>query len=532
MREWLAAFHFLRPEWLWMLAAIPLINLSFHIRDNTRARWKRYIEPDLLDHLIVGRKQTWRFRPIHMVCLLIMLGAVAISGPAWKREQPPFTEDKAPLVIALDLSPTMDAIDLNPTRLERAKLKLRDLLKVRNGGRTALFVYAGTAHMVLPFTTDFSLFDLYLSSLSTSLMPKPGKNSAEALSTIEEFLAKESVPGSILFVTDGIEPQSLNAFRQFTTKPENQNDIVVMGAGTSAGGPVRVAENRFLTDVSGRRVFSRLDVSQLRSLSKINIAATTLTLNDDDIDWIQRHVQRRFEEVQQRNSKTHWIDEGYWLCIPIALISVFWFRKGWTVRWSATTFAAFLIFPAPGNLPHTSWMDLWLTPDQQGRYYFEKGDYKQAAERFEDPLWKGLALARTVDYENALNAFALNDSAGSWYDQGNALAHLGKYPEAVKAYEQALERRPSWPEAKDNLALVQSLIPKVKKKESDEEEIAPNLPPDQVKFDEKGKQGKETQMRVKLDPKKLAEIWMRNIQTTPADFLRRRFAEQAMERHP
>jgi Ca-activated chloride channel family protein len=149
MREWLAAFHFLRPEWLWMLAAIPLIYLSFHIRDDTRARWKRYIEPDLLDHLIVGRKQTWRFRPIHMVCLLIMLGAVAISGPAWKREQPPFTEDKAPLVIALDLSPTMDAIDLNPTRLERAKLKLRDLLKVRNGSRTALFVYAGTAHMVL-----------------------------------------------------------------------------------------------------------------------------------------------------------------------------------------------------------------------------------------------------------------------------------------------------------------------------------------------------------------------------------------------
>ncbi len=273
-------------------------------------------------------------------------------------------------------------------------------------------------------------------------------------------------------------------------------------------------------------------MSQLRSLSKINIPATTFTLNDDDIDWIQRHVQRRFEEVQQRKSKTRWIDEGYWLCFPIALISVFWFRKGWTVRWSATTFAALLIFPAPGNLPHTSWMDLWLTPDQQGRYYFEKGDYKQAAERFEDPLWKGLALAKTGDYENALNAFALNDSAESWYDQGNALAHLGKYPEAVKAYEQALERRPSWPEAKDNLALVQSLIPKAKKKDNDEEEIAPNLPPDQVKFDEKGKQGKETQMRVKLDPKKLAEIWMRNIQTTPADFLRRRFAEQAMEQHP
>ena len=150
--------HFLRPQWLWLLLAVPVIYLSFHVRDDVRARWKRYIDPELLDHLIVTRKRGWRFRPIHMVCLLILLGAIALAGPAWKREQPPFTEDKAPLVIALDLSQTMDAIDLDPTRLERAKLKLRDLLKVRNGGRTALFVYAGTSHMVLPFTTDNSLY--------------------------------------------------------------------------------------------------------------------------------------------------------------------------------------------------------------------------------------------------------------------------------------------------------------------------------------------------------------------------------------
>jgi len=80
---------------------------------------------------------------------------------------------------------------------------------------------------------------------------------------------------------------------------------------------------------------------------------------------------------------------------------------------------------------------------------------------------------------------------------------------------------------------VESLIPKPKANKNDEqEEEAPNLPPDQTKFDEKGKQGKKTQIQ-KLDPKKMAEIWMRNIQTTPADFLKRRFAMQAAEEsHP
>ena len=521
--------HFLRPQWLWLLLAVPAIYLSFHIRDDVRARWKRYIDPELLDHLIVAHKRRWRFRPIHMVCLLILLGAVALAGPTWKREQPPFTEDKAPLVIALDLSQTMDAIDLEPTRLERAKLKLRDLLKVRNGGRTALFVYAGTAHMVLPFTTDNSLFDLYLDSLSTALMPSEGKDTAKALRTIGDFLKDESVPGTILFVTDGIEPHALPVFQQFVAKEDNQNDILVMGVGTSNGGPIRV-NNGFLTDRFGRRAYSKLDINALRSLSHIDIAATTLTLNDDDIDWIQRRVQHHLQAAQQQNSKTRWIDEGYWLTIPIAAIAVLWFRKGWTVRWTSVALAVVFVLPPATDQSHFSWMDLWLTHDQQGRYYFERGEYQKAAAKFEDPMWKGLAFSRAGNYEDALNAFALSDSAEAWYNQGNALAHMGKYPDAVQAYQQALARRHSWPEAEKNLALVESLIPKKENKDKEEEqEVAPNLPPNQVKFDEKGKKGKQVQIQAKLDPKKMAEIWMRNIQTTPADFLRRRFAMQAAQ---
>ena len=531
MSEWWAALHFLRTQWLWLLLAVPLIYLSFRVRDDTRARWKRYIDPELLDHLIIARKRHWRFRPIHMVCLLILIGCIAVAGPTWKREQPPFTEDKAPLVIALDLSQTMDAIDLDPTRLERAKLKLRDLLKVRNGGRTALFVYAGTTHMVLPFTKDNSLFDLYLSSLSTSLIPGHGKDTAKALRALSDFLKDEPVPGTILFVTDGIEPQALPAFRQFTTQNENQNDILVMGVGTSNGGPVRTSGNNFLTDSLGRRIYAKLDINALRSLNHLDIAATTLTLDDDDIKWIQRRVQHHLQAIQQRDSKTRWIDEGYWLTIPIAAIAVFWFRKGWTVRWTSAALAAIFVLPPTGTDSRFSWMDLWLTHDQQGRYYFEKGEYQKAAEKFEDPLWKGLSLARAGDYADALNAFALSDSAEAWYNQGDALAHLGKYPEAIQAYQQALARRHPWPEAEANLTLVESLIPKAKKdKDNEEQEVAPDLPPDQVKFDEKGKQGKKTQIsRTKLDPKKMEEIWMRNIQTTPADFLRRRFDMQAAQ---
>jgi Ca-activated chloride channel family protein len=531
MKDWWAAFHFIQPRWLWLLLAVPLISVSFRLRHDVRARWKRYIDPELLDHLIVTPRQRWRLRPIHMICLLIILGAIALAGPTWKREQPPFTEDKAPLVIALDLSQTMDAIDLEPTRIERAKLKLRDLLKARNGARTALFVYAGTTHMVLPFTTDESLFELYLSSLSTSLMPVQGKDTTSALHAIEDFLKDESVPGTILFVTDGIEPRAIPAFKQFISQNQGKDDILVMGVGTARGGPVRTSGNRFLDDNLGRRVYARLDVDALRSLSQIGIPATTLALDDDDINWIQRRVQHHLQNIQQRDSRIRWINEGYWLTFPIAAIAVFWFRKGWTVRWTSAAFAIVFILPPSNSHIGSQWMNLWLTPDQQGRYYFEKGEYQKAAEHFEDPLWRGLSFVRAGDPEAALNAFALSDSAEAWYNQGDALAHQGKYPEAVQAFRQALTRRHPWPEAQQNLDLVQSLIPPAKDKDKDQQQEAPpNLTPDQVKFDEKAKRGEKVKAQT-LDPAKMADIWMRNIQTTPADFLRLRFAIQAAQEH-
>ena len=94
--------------------------------------------------------------------------------------------------------------------------------------------------------------------------------------------------------------------------------------------------------------------------------------------------------------------------------------------------------------------DLWLTTDQQGRRNFERGDYQIAAERFEDPLWRGIAFYAAEDFESAAGQFSLLDSAEGWFNRGNALAHLERYPEAVAVYEQALERRPEYPEAEAN----------------------------------------------------------------------------------
>jgi Ca-activated chloride channel homolog len=527
MFDQLSAFHFLRPQWLSLMVAAPLLYVLVRRREDVAKRWKEIIAPELLEQLLVGRHRRWRFRPIHSTCLAIVLASLAIAGPTWTREQPPFTEDKAPLVIALDLSRDMDSIDIQPTRLERAKLKIRDILKLRQGSRTALFVYAANAHMVLPLTSDPALLNLYLESLSTDLITAGPKNSAAVLRKIETFYRNETVPGTIVFITCEIERNAFPAFVQHGNAARDQ--VLVLGIGTTQGGPLRTPSGQFLT-IGGRRVFSKLDLEGFKELKDAaGIPVSTITLDDNDVKWVQRHAISHLNAVQQSDAQLRWVDQGYWLVIPVALLTALWFRKGWTIRWLTGLLLPLIFIPGHATAMDFQFIDLWLTPDQQGRYYYQRGDYVRAGQRFQDPMWKGLALCREAKYDDAVSAFALVDTPESWFNQGNALAYLKKFPEAASAYNQALKLRPRWREAEDNLALVRSLIPPPKKPE-EQQEYDPTFKPDQFKLDEKSKKGKKGM--VKVGKEQMADIWMRNIQVSPAEFLRRKFAiEAATEKH-
>jgi len=523
----LEQFHFLRPLWLLLIPAALLVGYLVTYRENVRSRWKGIIAPHLLDALIVGEQSKWRFRPIHLVVLALIFGALGLAGPAWERELPPFTEDTAPLVVALDLSHSMDAIDVQPSRLERAKQKIRDLLKVRKGARTALFVYSGSAHMVLPLTEDPSLMELFLASLSTDLMPSQGKNSAGALNAIDELLEREEAPGTILFVTDGIEAEDFPAFVRHQESSTDQ--IMMLGIGTSKGGPIRTGKNRFLTDSAGHRVISRMDVEGFEQLRKeAGVLVTTASLDNRDVEWIQDRAQTHLQLVQQQEAEERWIDSGYFLTIPVVFLIALWFRRGWTIRWAPSCFILLHLWIPPSLSLEIKWMDLFLTADQQGRYAFEKGDYLSAAEHFEDPYWKGISLYRLKNFDEAVNQFALLESAEAYFNIGNCYARLGGYPAAVKSYEQALEIRPKFAEAEENKKLVASLIEEEKEEEGSQEPADPNLGADEVKFDEKGKKGKEGEIEQSLlSEEQVTEMWMRNIQTSPADYLRFKFRIQA-----
>jgi len=197
-------------------------------------------------------------------------------------------------------------------------------------------------------------------------------------------------------------------------------------------------------------------------------------------------------------------------CVAAGLAYCFWFANGYSM------------------------INLWLTPDQQGRYCFEKGDYAAAAERFQDPLWKGIAYYRGKNFEAAVEQFARVDTAEGYFNLGDAYAHLGQLQQAAMSYEEALRRKPDDRAARENRDLVESLVPQKKRTNEKEEEPPegqePTYNPDEIKFDEKGKKGKKGEInQAELSVEQIQQVWMRRLQTTPSDFLRLKFAAQAEE---
>jgi Ca-activated chloride channel homolog len=175
--------------------------------------------------------------------------------------------------------------------------------------------------------------------------------------------------------------------------------------------------------------------------------------------------------------------------------------------------------------------NLWLTPDQQGKRLLAQGRYAEAAQRFRDPQWQGVALYRAGQFKEAAAAFARMNTPEAVFDRGNALVMLGKYAEATASYDSALQRRPDWPEAKANRALAEARGKLLAPPADDAGGTGGQLKADEYTFDNRPQQSsdpKEVEVVAgeSLSNEQVQALWLRRVQTKPADFLRAKFAYQ------
>ena len=263
MLELMSTFHFLRPWWL--LALIPLALLIYYWIRRTRehSAWSAAISLPLLEVLLDNKSVATAGRLRTALWLGALLATIGLAGPAWEKLPQPVEQKNDALVIVLDLSLSMFARDVSPSRLDKARQKIVDALRLRQEGSTGLVAYAGDGHAVVPITDDRHTIENLLSALSPAMMPVLGSRPATGLELAQELFRNAGlVEGRILVLTDGIKNVSeISDFRNAAFP------ISIIGIGTENGGAIPINRPneapRFLTDEMGGRVIARLNESLL-----------------------------------------------------------------------------------------------------------------------------------------------------------------------------------------------------------------------------------------------------------------------------
>ncbi|MFN1265690.1 hypothetical protein CJF40_08415 [Pseudomonas lundensis] len=444
--------HWFRPEWLAVLPLLGWLLWKLWHRQKRAGRWQMILPVAFQRVLLSGGNGRDSKLPWIVLGLGWLLAALALMGPSWQRVEQATQKPADPLVVMLELTPEMLATDSSPTRLEQARRKVYDLLQNRSDAQTAVIVYAGSAHTLVPLSDDLATSRNLLEALKPSIMPQPGHRADLAVGKALQLLDQGALgQGRMLLIGSSLSAQEREGIRN--RLGSDTPPLLMLGIGTRDGAPVVDENGQLLKDDQGAILLPRLDSPDLRSfMLDIGGRYRQARLDDNDLRGLGlldgAHHLRADGQTQRLDT---WADQGYWLLLPLLLLAACAGRRGWL-------FCLPLLFLLPQPSYAFSFTDLWLRPDQQGQRLLEQKKPLQAVQHFEDPMWQGMALYQAGDYAAAAERFAEVNSASAHYNRGNALAMAGELEAAIDAYEQALERQPELQAAAQNKALIEQLL--------------------------------------------------------------------------
>ena len=458
--------HLLRP--LALLGLIPaLIAVALaQWRKRSAGNWEKIINPALLPYLMQGETSK-KQRGMLWVLLAWMITCLALAGPSWQQLPQPVHKKDAALILIMDLSPSMLAEDIKPSRLERARYKLIDILKNRSEGFSALVVYGGAAYTLTPLTEDSNTIISLVPVLHPTLLPEYGSNTEDAIETALELAVNGGYQqGDLLLITDEVSRSAFNSIQSMISKA-GKFRLSILGVGTQQGAPIPTGAGGFAKDRSGAIIIPKLSPAFLQMLAQNNGGIYAgMSADDSDIEALLATTEELFPDATKELERSFdlWDDQGFWLVFLLLPIIVLSFRKGNI----ALILLAPLLFSDPVSA--LGWQDLWKTADQQAREALENGDAAAAQSLFKDPEWRGSAAYKAGDYESAINEFLDFDDADSHYNRGNALAHSGDLDAAIEAYDQALAMNPEMEDAKANKELLEQLKQQQEQQQQDSED--------------------------------------------------------------
>ena len=494
--------HFLQP--LWLLALIPLGILWWVIVRSTiknSKAWEKVIDPKLLPLLLNGSDEKHsRSESLAkwLIALVWLLATIALADPVWEKIPRPIFQTNSARVIVLDLSNSMQIDDLKPSRLARARFKIEDILSEsftkNEEGQVGLVLFAGDAFTASPLTRDTETIRALLQVLTPDLMPSQGSRVDLGLIKAHELLTQAGITkGQVLLISDGVEDQDA-ALKASKKLKDDGHTLSVLAVGTETGGKlpqlkyrngdsiVVALDSEFLQEIAttGGGKFHLISTTD-SDLRSVLTASSSSDINKPDNganNDANKNTDKNTEKNDDLNSE-EWKSSGPFIILLLLPLAALAFRRGWLFSVLIIGSLLGLIHPQPvlaspmtkslSNSWDNTWSNLWINKEQQAEKALKEQQYDRASSLSKKPSVRGSAHYKNKDYENALKEFEQAKGADARYNEGNTLAELKKYQEAIKAYDEALKLQPNMADAKKNKTAIETLLKKKKEQKSDDD---------------------------------------------------------------
>ncbi len=530
--------HLAEPLWLLVgLIAVPVALLLHGRLDQLqRRRIRAFSVARNTDsaRFAVSRPLLWFRRAIWSLAVLAI--CVALARPLGSMQMQETEQRGLDILFAIDTSRSMLTPDVKPDRLTRAKLAVEDVLERLNADGVGLVAFAGEAFLQAPVTTDYEAFRETLEALDTNTIALGGTDIASAIRLSESTLASRGDTQKVMvLITDG-EDLAGDALLAAQAAAKQGMLIFTVGVGTEAGELIPIPDGaggtRFVKDLSGNFVRSRLDADMLKQIAAVTGGVYT-PLGAQGQGVVNLYETKLKDLAQRRHSDRQvavYAELFQWpLGAGIGLLILEWLL-GVAVRRRTTAavpsqvplIAALVLGVFMTATPRVRADPLPLTAQQE----YAKGQYTQAQRDYArsikiDPAQThleynlGTAAYKAGDFQTAINAFnnalktqdvPLQQSA--YYNLGNALFRQGEkgvktdpqttintWKQSLGAYDTALQMRPRDADAKFNRDVVQRRLDELQRQQKQKQNKQQNQNNKDDKDNKDKQQDKQNQQK-------------------------------------
>lgn len=262
-------FRFENPEYLWLLVIIPLLAVvRFLSWRQRKKKLNKFGEPELLRQLMPDISH---FRPtvkfwLMLIALALMI--VMIARPQMGTKVSYEKRNGIETIICLDISNSMMAEDVVPSRLEKSKMLVENLVDHFTNDKIGLVVFAGEAFVQLPITSDYVSAKMFLQNIDPSLIASQGTDIAQAIDVaLNSFTQQEKIGRAVILITDG-EDHEGGAMESAKAAKKKGVNVFILGVGDTKGAPIPLGNGDYLKDSCGEVVMTALNEQMCQDVAK------------------------------------------------------------------------------------------------------------------------------------------------------------------------------------------------------------------------------------------------------------------------